>query len=94
MRDYTLIQYLRRQGHGERRIAQVIGMSRDKVRHFYHAETFPERKSHYAPSMLDSYLPYLEQRVTEGYLNAQQLWREIRERGYPGSSSQVSKWMT
>lgn len=93
LRDYTLIQYLRHQGHGERRIARVLGMSRGKVRHFYHAETFPERKRHYVPSMLDSFLPYMEQRVTEGCLNAQQLWREIRERGYPGSSSQVVKWM-
>ena len=94
LRDYTLIQYLRRQGHGERRIARVLGMSRGKVRAFYHAEIFPERKGHYVHSMLDPYLPYLEQRVSEGCLNARQLWREIRGRGYPGSSSQVSKWMT
>ena len=94
MRDYTLVQYLRRQGHGERRIARVLGMSRGRVRHFYHAQTFPERKRHYVPSMLDPYLPYLEQRVTEGCLNAQQLYREIQQRGYPGLSSQVSKWMT
>jgi len=94
LREYTLVQYLRRQGHGERRIARVLGMSRGKVHAFYHAETFPERKSHYVPSNLDPYLPYLEQRVSEGCLNAQQLWRELREHGYPGSSSQVSKWMT
>lgn len=92
--DYTLIQYLRRRGHGERRIARVLGMSRGKVRAFYQAETFPERKGHYIPSMLDPYLTYLEKRVSEGCLNAAQLWREIRGRGYPGSSSQVSKWMT
>lgn len=93
LRDYTLIQYLRHQGHSERHIARMLGMSRGKVRCFYHAESFPERKRHYVPSMLDPFLPYLEQRVTEGCLNAQQLWREIRERGYPGSSSQVTKWM-
>ena len=44
--------------------------------------------------MLDPYLAYVEKRVSEGCLNATQLWREIRGRGYPGSSSQVSKWMT
>ena len=93
LRDYTRVQYLRRQGHGERRIARVLGMSRGKVHAFYHAETFPERKGHYVPSMLDPYLPYLELRVSEGCLNARQMWREIQERGYPGSSSQVSKWM-
>lgn len=94
LRDYSLIQYLRHQEHSERRIARVLGMSRGKVHHFYHAETFPERKRHYVPSMLDPFLPYLEQRVTEGCMNAQQLWREISEEGYPGSSSQVVKWMT
>ena len=92
--EYTLVQYLRQQGYAERRIARMLGMSRGKVRSFYRAETFPERQHHYVPSMLDPHLPYLQQRVSEGCLNAQQLWRELRERGYPGSSSQVSKWMT
>jgi transposase len=92
--EYTLVNYLRQQGYAERRIARLLGMSRGKVRSFYRAETFPERKHHYVPSMLDPYLPYLQQRVSEGCLNAQQLWHEIGERGYRGSSSQVSKWMT
>lgn len=94
MREYRLVQYLRRQGYGERRIAHVLDMSRGKVRSLYAAKQFPERKVHYIPSRLDPYLPYLEQRAGEGCLNLQQLWREIRERGYPGSSSQVSKWLS
>jgi transposase len=38
-------------------------------------------------------LTYLEQRFQAGVTNAHQLWREIRDRGYPGTSGQVSKWM-
>ena len=93
LREYTLIQYLHRRGYGERQIARVLGMSRGKVSRYIDAETFPERKAHYVPSILDRYLTYLEQRVQEGCMNATQLWREIREQGYPGGSSQVSKWM-
>src|SRR5664279_1126375 len=63
LREYTFIQYLHRRGFGERRIARVLGMSRGKVSRYIDAETFPERKGHYVPSILDSYLPYLEQRV-------------------------------
>jgi transposase len=42
---------------------------------------------------LDPFLPYLESRFQAGDSNAHQLWREIKEQGYPGSKSQVSKWM-
>ncbi len=43
--------------------------------------------------MLDSYLPYLESRHQAGCEDAKQLWRELRERGYPGASIQVSRWV-
>lgn len=93
LRDFTLIQFLRQKGYSERRIAQLLGMSRGKVRFYAAAPSFPERKTHYMPSQLDPFLPYLEQRFRAGVTNAQQLWREIRDRGYPGTSGQVSKWM-
>lgn len=44
-------------------------------------------------SILDPFLPYLESRFQAGDSNGHQLWREIKEQGYPGLSSQVSKWM-
>ena len=37
-------------------------------------------------------MAYLSQRWQAGCRNAFQLWREIRERGYPGSARQVSRW--
>jgi transposase len=90
---YTRIQYLKERGHGMRRIARVLGLSRGLVTHYYKAEAFPERKSHYVPSQLDPYLGYLEQRVAEGCWNSPQLWREICALGYPGRPSQVTKWV-
>ena len=69
-------------------------ISRGTVVRYIRAETFPERQSSSVrPSILDPYLPYLESRYQAGCTNGQQLWREIVEQGYPGSSSQVSKWM-
>jgi transposase len=93
LRDYTLIQFLRQKGYSERRIARLLKMSRGKVRFYAAAQSFPERKTHYVPSRLDPFLPYLEQRFQAGVTNARQAWREIRDRGYPGTSGQVSKWM-
>jgi transposase len=43
-------------------------------------------------STLDPYKAYLSQRWQEGCRNGLQLWREIQEKGYPGTSRQVSKW--
>ena len=93
LRDYTLVRFLRQKGYAERRIARLLGMSRGKVRIYASAQSFPERKTRYVPSRLDPFLPYLEQRFQAGVTNARQLWREIRDRGYPGTSGQVSKWM-
>jgi transposase len=78
-----------------RRIARLLGLSRGTVIRYAQSETFPERKrKKRQESILDPYLPYLEERVQAGCLNGQQLWREIVARGYPGSPSQVNKWMT
>ena len=95
MKRYELIQYLRANGLSTRRIARILGLSRGTVIRYARAEVFPEWQSReQRPSILDPYLPYLEARVQAGCQNGQQLWREIVEQGYPGSVSQVSKWMT
>ena len=93
LETYTRIQFLKQRGYGMRRIARILGLSRGPVTHYYKAETFPERKTHYVPSQLDPYLGYLEQRIAEGCWNSQQLWREICPLGYPGRPSQVTKWV-
>lgn len=93
LRRYELVKRLQQRGCSTRQIARISGLSRGTILRYCQADTFPERRSKLRSSMLDPYLPYLEQRVAEGCNNAQQLWRELRTRGYPGSARQVSKWM-
>ncbi|MGH2536020.1 MAG: ISL3 family transposase [Candidatus Promineifilaceae bacterium] len=91
---YEEIQRRRHAGQRINRIARELGLHRATVRVHYYAESFPERSRHRPkPSMLDSFLPYLEMRLEEGCENALQLWREVKAKGYPGSRRQVSKWM-
>ncbi len=91
---YELIRYFSASGLGQRRIARLLNVSRGTVIRYAKAEVFPERaRNSQRPSILDPFLPYLESRFQAGGSNAHQLWREIKEQGYPGSKSQVSKWM-
>lgn len=41
------------------------------------------------PCKIDPYLPYLEQRMEEGVLNARKLYGELVDMGYPGGETQV-----
>jgi transposase len=94
IRQYQLVQELKADGVSIGRITKILGLDRTTVRKFYDAEAYPETNYRkLKPSILDPYLPYLEQRVQDGCLNAKQLWREIVEQGYPGTDSQVTKWM-
>jgi transposase len=43
-------------------------------------------------SGVDAHLSYLSQRWAEGCHNAQQLWREIQERGFGGSRKMIAVW--
>ena len=57
-------------------------------------DAFPERQRYTTNgSILDCFLPYLHQRWSEGCRNAQQLWREIKEQGYPGTHRMVTRYI-
>lgn len=96
---YEEVMRLHEAGMGIRAIARELGMARHTVRRFIRADGFPERAPRRPrPGILTPYEPYLRERWTAGCQNAHQLYREIRERGYRGSSSQVrhllSRWRT
>jgi transposase len=75
-------------------IARALGLARATVRKYANAETFPARLPHGpGPSILDPYLPYLEQRLAAGCANGRALWRELRSRGFPGGPKQVHRWL-
>ncbi len=91
---YEQIQALRQQGWNLAQLAQELACHPATIRKYYYATTFPERKPHrLGKSILDPYLPYLERRFRAGCENAQQLWREIQQQGYPGTKRQVMKWL-
>ena len=70
-------------------IARALGLARATVRKYASVEAFPARLPHGAgPSLLDPHAAYLAGRIDEGCENAMALWREIRERGDPGTSRQ------
>lgn len=74
-------------------ICRATGMSRGAVRRYVHADAFPERRRHPPQaSMLDPFTPHLAKRWEEGCHVAMQLWREIKEQGYPGSPGRVLQW--
>jgi transposase len=76
------------------RIATRLGMGRATVRKFTTATVFPERAiQRRQSSIIDPYVPYLQQRWAEGCTNASQLWREIQAHGYPGVRKQVARWV-
>lgn len=91
---YQQVQTLHKRGCSMRQIARQLSISRTTVHKYCVAETFPERAQRLlSPSMLDAYLPYLIIRHQAGCEDAKQLWRELGEQGYPGTSRQVSRWL-
>ncbi len=86
----------RRHAAGESimRISRTLGIAHGTVRKYAAAEEFPERAPHRRQrSILDPYLEHLTRRHAEGCENARQLWREIRDLGYPGTTTQVRRWL-
>ena len=75
-------------------IAHTMGLARATVRKYATADTFPARLAHGpGPSLLDPHVGYLLGRIDKGCENAMALWRELRERGYPGTSRQVHRFV-
>ena len=91
---YQEVRKLAAEGMSIREIAQRIGMHRFTAQRFARSETYPERSSHQnKSSILTPFLSYLQKRYQEGCINSQQLWREIQEQGFKGTSRQVIRWV-
>lgn len=75
-------------------ISRILGIAHGTVRRYAAAAEFPERAPHRRQrSILDPYLAHLEGRHADGCENALQLWRDIRDLGYTGTSTQVRRWL-
>ena len=91
---HAAVQRLVAEGLSLRAIARRLKLARGTVRRYHRTAVAPERAAHARrPSMLDPHTPYLAQRWEEGCRNGLQLWRELCERGYPGSHKLVTLWV-
>jgi transposase len=72
---------------------QALSLSPTTVYKYLSMSRLPERAARQRqPSILDPFVDYLTARWQAGCRNACQLWREIREQGYPGTHRQVLRW--
>ena len=93
-RRYQAVCTLHQQGFSQREITRRLKIGRETVRRFLRAESFPERSQPTRKArLLDPYKPYLLKRWQEGCWNGTQLYYEIKERGYRGSSSYLRRFI-
>ncbi|GAA5512442.1 ISL3 family transposase ISAli18 [Deinococcus carri] len=88
------VRVLSKAGYSQRAITRRLKVSRGRVRHYLSAQAPPQRRHHHRrSSILDPFVPYLEERWAAGEDNAAALLRELREQGYPGSRKRVAQWV-
>ena len=90
------VRDLRSQGVGLLDCSRRLGLALNTVKRYDRADA-PEklrRAAQYRPTLVDPYRDYLrERRAEEPGVPVQQLLREIRERGYPGSSNLLVRYL-
>jgi transposase len=92
---YDDVRRRRAEGQSLRRINRETGLARATVRKYAFADSFPRHALRGPrPSILDPYLDRLHARLGEGCENALQLWRELRDLGFLGTSRQVRRWLS
>jgi transposase len=90
-----MIQELHRKGVSISEIARQTGHDRKTIRRVLAEPLIPARPPRQPRARkIDPYLPYLEQRVADGVLNARKLYQEIQAQGYPGKETQVRAVVT
>ncbi|ARR50977.1 IS21 family transposase [Photobacterium damselae subsp. damselae] len=94
---YVDIHIRFKQGQSIRKIARELGVSRNTVKKYLHHNALPMytgRKS--TPSKLDSYKPYLIERINQAkpdWLPATVLFDEVKQRGYNGGIAQLRRFI-
>ena len=91
---YARVQELQAQGVNIRAIAKQLQISPMTVYRYLRLDIDPTQlQRRPIRSMIDPYIPYLHQRWEQGCRNGGQLWRELRELGYPGSRRMLTVWV-
>jgi transposase len=91
---YDEVARLRQAGMSLKRIARELGLGHKTVKRWLRAGQAPTYRKPPRAKLIDRHREYLERRCQEGCHNAAQLWRELRDQGFPGQSGTVRLWAT
>lgn len=86
---YTEVVERHERGESHRQIAAATGLSRETIRRYLAAGSFPEIARRVTAAPITPYLPYLKQRWEAGCHNARVLWEAIAAQGFSGAASAV-----
>jgi transposase len=92
---HAIVHELASQGWNKSAIGRKLGLHHATVRKYLNAATaadltaVSEQRAH----VVDDYVSYLHQRWNEGERNATQLFREIKQHGYPGGELAVQRYL-
>jgi transposase len=91
LEERFMIREMYRKGVSISEIARRTGRDRKTIRQAVNApDLSPPKQPHQVKACkIDPYVPYLEQRMAEGVLNARKLYGEVLTQGYPGKESKV-----
>jgi hypothetical protein len=90
---FEAVQCLKQAGWSIKQLARHLNVSWATARDDFERREFPPMPSpRLRPSGLDPYAIYLQTRWEAVCYNANQLWREIRAKGYSGSQRMVMLW--
>jgi transposase len=84
---------LHARGWSQSAISRSTGLDRSTIRTWLQAGRPPSWSKPAYGSAVDIHADYLRQRWNEGCTNTVRLWREIRDRGYPGRPKSVQEWV-
>jgi transposase len=87
---WTEIHARARRGEAKQQIARDLGIDRKTVRRIVsQVRPEPYRRRVTGPSVVRSYLAYIQRRVSEVDYNAHRIFQELRDQGYPGGYEMV-----
>nr|WP_145447834.1 ISL3 family transposase [Gimesia panareensis] len=91
---YEQVCELHQSGMSIRKIASQLRVGRRTVRRYLRADAFPERAKRSGTSCLDPYQDELKPMWDAGVTRATVLWKRLKEQGFQGSYSVVSRKIT
>jgi transposase len=92
---HAAVHELAAQGLNKSAIGRKLGLHQATVRKYLNAATFTEltavteQRAH----LVDDHVAYLHRRWNEGERNATELFREIKQQGYPGGELAVQRYL-